>query len=120
MARWSGILASELPLGEVKSVGKMGSQTTRTRSFVSESLARNFSAAEAPRRHVAQVGESKRMMRGSSAEESKALWNSLKFDADKTNSGGCPGGVLDGPQRYTPATSSAATIIPMRRRFVIS
>jgi hypothetical protein len=73
MARWSGILASELPLGEEKSVGKMGSQTTRMRSFAPEWLARNFSAAEAPRRHVAQVGESKRMMRGPSAAESNAL-----------------------------------------------
>src|SRR6266481_6109624 len=64
LARWSAILPRALLLGEVKSVGKIGSQTTRTRSFVSEWLARNFSAAEAPRRHVAQVGESKRMMRG--------------------------------------------------------
>jgi len=99
MARWSAILARLLPLGDVRSVGKIGSQTTRTRSFVSEWVARNFSAAEAPRRQVAQVGESKRRRRGSSAAESNAFWNSLKVDADKTESGGCPAGVLDGPQR---------------------
>jgi hypothetical protein len=87
VARWSAILPRALLLGDVKSVGRIGSQTTRTRSFESEWLARNFSAAEAPRRHVAQVGESKRMMRGSSAAESNVIWNSLKFDADKMESG---------------------------------
>jgi hypothetical protein len=120
-ARWSAILPRALPLGDVKSVGKIGSQTTRTRSFVSEWLARNFSAAEAPRRHVAHVGESKRRMRGWSAAASNAFWNSLKLDADKMESGGCPAGVLDGPQRYTPAASSStATTSAVRSRFLIS
>jgi hypothetical protein len=61
------------------------------------------------------------MMRGSSAAESNALWNSLKFDADRVKSGGCPGGALDGPHRYTAAVNSrAARITPIRRRFFIS
>ncbi len=61
------------------------------------------------------------MMRGASAVESNAFWNSLKVDADKTESGGCPAGVLDGPQRYTAATnSSTATRTAIRSRFLIS
>jgi hypothetical protein len=51
--------AEALPLGEVKSVGKIGSQTTRTRNFVSERLARNFSAAEAPADMLLKLGRAK-------------------------------------------------------------
>src|SRR5258707_9132480 len=41
--------------------------------------------------------------------------------ADKTESGGCPAGVSDGPQRYTPASNSgAATRTAIRSRFLIS
>jgi len=73
MARRSEILARLLPLGELKSVGKIGSHTTKTRNFALAWLARNFSAAEAPRRQVAHVGDSKRTIRGWSAAESNAL-----------------------------------------------
>ena len=75
-ARASGIRASALPLGDFQSVERMGSHTTSTRIFRSGYRAINCSAAEAPRRHVGQVGESSNTSRGALVSPSKADSNS--------------------------------------------
>ena len=98
LARGSEIRPKLLPLGERQSVARIGSQTTSTRTFGSEWRSRSFSTAEAPRRHVAQVGDSSKTRRGASAASSKAASNSLKFAVESVKSGFCVGGVLEGPQ----------------------
>src|SRR5579883_1024183 len=106
--------ASVLPLGERQSVARIGSHTTSTRSLRSGYRAINCSAAEAPRRQVVQVGESSSTTRGTLVSPSKAVSNSIKFPAVSINSGGCPCGTDEGPQRYAAIKrSSAATTAAM-------
>jgi hypothetical protein len=112
LARRSEIRLKVLPLGDPQSAGKIGSHTTRTCSFWSAYSLRSCSTAEAPRRHVGQVGESNNTRRGPSDAESNAAANSMKLATDKTESGCCAGGVFDGPQRYTPADVSKTAKIP--------
>lgn len=113
--------ARVLLLGEVQSVGRIGSHTTRTADFLSARWAMNRSTAEAPRRHIGQVGETKRTRRGKSACESNAALNSVKLTLESVVSGVCPGGAAEGPQRYTAASASKTpTITPIRSFFFIS
>ena len=104
--------ARALPLGGRQSVGRIGSHTTSTRSLCPGNRAISCSAAEAPRRHVGQVGESSNTRRGPLESASKDSSNSFKFAAARVNSGRCPCGTEDGPHKYAPASSSNVATIP--------
>ena len=95
------------PTGERQSVARIGSHTTSTRSFRCGYRPINCSAAEAPRRQVVQVGGSS-TTRGILVSPSKAVLNSLKFSAVSVNSGGCPCGTDEGPQRHAATKRSSA------------
>src|SRR5579885_3531379 len=110
--------ASVLPLGERQSVARIGSHTTSTRSFRCGYRAINCSAAEAPRRHVVQVGESSSTRRGTLVSPSKAVSNSPIFPALSVNSGGCPCGTDEGPQKYTATKRSSAARTPAMMAFL--
>jgi len=51
-------------VGLPQSVGRIGSQTTNTFRSANRAFFSSSSIAEAPRRHVAQVGDSNRTKRG--------------------------------------------------------
>jgi len=120
-ARRSGIRASVLPLGDLQSVARIGSQTTSTRTFRSGYRARSCSAAEDPRRQPGQVGDSSNTIRGKSASPSKAAANSRKSAFESTVRGSWPGGTEEGPQRYKTAKSKTSAItVPITALFFIS
>ena len=75
-------------VGERQSVARMGSQTTSIFRFDREFRSKSFSAAEDPRRQVAQVGENNKSKRGDSEPLSKAETNSLKFWGESVKSDG--------------------------------
>lgn len=107
-----------LPLGDRQSVARIGSHTTSTRSFRCGYRAINCSAAEAPRRHVVQVGDSSSTTRGTPLSPSKAVSNSLKSPSVSVNSGGCPCGTDEGPQRYAATKRSSAATAPAMIAFL--
>jgi len=110
--------ASVAPLGERQSVARIGSHATSIRSFRCGYRAINCSAAEAPRRQVGHVGESNSTTRGTLVSPSKAVSNSLKFQAVSVNSGDCPCGTDEGPQRYAATKRSSAAITPAMVAFL--
>lgn len=97
---------------------RIGSHTTSTRSFRYGYRAINCSAAEAPRKHVVQVGDSSSTTRGTLVSPPKAVSNSLKFPAVRVNSGGCPCGTDEGPQRYAATKRSSAVTTPAMTVFL--
>lgn len=109
-----------LLLGELQSVGRIGSQTISTRI---RSLCRTRSCwtAEAPRRQVAHVGERSNTSPGTFVSASKGFSNSLKFAFDSVTSCSWPRGTEEGPHRYNAATSSNKAITPIiAARFFIA
>lgn len=105
-ARPSAIRPSVLPLGGLQSVGRIGSQTTRTRTLRFASCASNRSAAEAPRRQPGHVGESSSTSLGTSASPSNAFSNWLKSAPLRVSNGCWPAGTDEGPHKYTASTST--------------
>jgi hypothetical protein len=120
LARASGILRSVLQLGARQSVGRIGSQTTSTRSSGSGFCFRICSAAEAPRRHVIQVGDKSKTRRGPSIDLSNEASKSAKLPCASVASGSCPGGTADPTQRYAAPARAAAAIIPMVTEFIFT
>ncbi len=64
--------------GSPQSVSRTGSQITNTRTLPRSFRRSTFSTAEAPRRHVVQVGESRTTTRVRSAAASNSRWNAAK------------------------------------------
>ena len=77
-------------LGHCRSVTSIGSHTAKTLIFLSGCRSRICWTAEAPRRQVGQVGESRRIRRGFTEALLNALRNSSRFMAA---SGGWPVGT---------------------------
>lgn len=117
VARRSEMRPKVLRLGELQSVARIGSQTTSTRSFVSEYRSRSCSTAEAPRRHVGQVGERSKTRRGALGSRSKAASNTPKLAGESVKSGSCAGGVEEGRHWYIATSSKAAATARTAARF---
>jgi len=66
-------------VGRSQSVGKIGSQTASTRKLGSWIFSSNDSVAEAPCRHMGQVGESRSTNRTLEGEALNAFWKSERF-----------------------------------------
>lgn len=80
-------------VGRSQSVGRIGSQTTRTFRLGSWIFSSDDSVAEAPCRHTGHVGESSRTRRTFDGDASNAFWKSERFWAFRESSSGCPVGV---------------------------
>jgi len=118
--RESGIRARVPVIGERQSVARIGSQTTRMSRFARGYRSRSFSAAEDPRRQVAQVGENSKSKRGTSGARSKAATNSPKFSGESVKRGVWFAGVLEGAPMYMAArTNSAARAARVTSRLLI-
>jgi hypothetical protein len=116
----SGILASVLRTGERKSVASIGSHTTSTRSEGSALRCRSCSTAEAPRRQVDQVGESRSTSRGPSVDLSKAVSNAAKLEFVSVMRGSCPFGVEELMRRSATARSSPMRATPTASFFLFT
>lgn len=117
LARWSEILPSVVCTGERRSVGSIGSHTTNTWSEGSELRCKSCSAAEAPRRQVAHVGERRSTNRGPCVDLSKAVSNAAKFAGVSVARGSCPGGEEEFWLRYAATRKSTRTVKPMAKDF---
>jgi hypothetical protein len=129
--RWSrsqycAALASEIRnrvmlVGLSQSVGNIGSQTINTRTSRDGSSFSKPSMAEAPRKHVGQVGESRASTRTCCAESSKLFSNCVKLLSLSTAIGGCPCGRRRLPntcQARKAATDSVNTPAKIRLLFM--
>lgn len=104
----SEIRACTIPLGLDQSVGRMGSQTTNTRT--GDWVCFNISSmAEAPRKQYAQVGDTSKTKRARSAASLNCRLNWTRLLGVSEVSGGWPGGVRLKPQIYQPSNNTRAT-----------
>src|SRR5579864_3977354 len=97
-ARVSGILFNADVEGDDQSVGRTGSQTTKTRSGLPANSRRMRSAAEAPCRHIAQVGDNSSNNRTSFFAALNSFLTSPTFSAVRLLSGDWPGGACPPPE----------------------
>lgn len=119
-ARWSDIRDRTSCVGLCQSVGRIGSQITKTRTCWLEFCFNHSSIAEAPRTHVVQVGESRATIRVWSAAALNSASNCLRFSGFNMTNAACPFGVR-WPSSSQPARTSSTTPIPaiMRFRFLV-
>ena len=84
ITRVSEIRDCTIPLGRDQSVGRIGSQTTRTRIGRECVCSSNFSIADAPRKQVGQVGDSSSTNRALSLAplKSRVNWSRLFWVSD--------------------------------------
>src|SRR5579864_4255670 len=87
-ARVSEILLSAAVEGDDQSVGSTGSQTTKARTGFPANSRRIRSAAEAPCRHIVQVGDNSSKTRTSSFAALNSFFTSATFCAVRLWSGG--------------------------------
>src|ERR1700683_1528653 len=82
---------------------------------------RKSSTAEAPRRHVGQVGERSKTIRTSPEAALKAVGNGSKLLGVSHTNGGCPAGTLAPPWKCQPRTKTptSASSARMPRGFFI-
>src|SRR5216684_8560877 len=80
-------------VGGIQSVGRIGSQTANTLTFVSGCCSSNFSTAEDPRRHTGHVGESSRTILGPSADRLKSTFREPSDPIVNSASGAWPAGT---------------------------
>lgn len=93
-------------VGVCQSVGRIGSHTMNTRTSFDGSCFSKSSSAEAPRKQVGQVGESRVSTRTFSAASSKLFANWLKLLSVSSSMGGCPCGTRRLPKTCQPRAAA--------------